>query len=78
MTVWHYQVMRYGPFDDEPEYSYGIHEFYVSEDGHMRWTSDAIDVVAESPEEVLETLKQMVNDLRKHGIRDYETGDVVG
>ena len=74
MSHWHYQVMRHkvknpNPIDGE-EY-YAIHEYYEMDDG-PGWTRDPVSVDATSVDEMKKTLLMMLNDLERHGVKDYE------
>ena len=65
---WHYQVMRHKT--DEEDW-YEIHEYFPLEDGHL-WTENGVTVSGESIEDLKWQLKAMLNDLDKHGVKDYE------
>lgn len=53
-----------------PDY-YAIHEYYPSEDGDG-WTEDPVFVDGDSVEEVKRVLQMMLEDIEKHGVKDYE------
>ena len=50
---------------------YAIHEYYPSKDGDG-WTEEPIPVDGESVEEVKQVLQMMLEDIEKHGVKDYE------
>ena len=63
---WHYQLMRHR---DE---SLAVHECYISEDGTIQWTKKPISIVGDSIEEVKESIQMILNDIDRHGVKDYE------
>ena len=71
MSHWHYQLMRHQHIhqDGGVEEYYGIHEYYVTEDGDF-YTEGPI-VTGETPEEVKDTLRCMENDIYRYGVKDY-------
>lgn len=64
---WHYQVMRHKA--DKEEW-FEIHEYFPLEDGNL-WTENGVTVSGESIEDLKWQLKAMLNDLEKHGVKDY-------
>jgi hypothetical protein len=70
---WHYQLMYHKvdmkSFVDGDYYA--IHEYYPMEDGDG-WTEAPVDVVGDSVEEVKEVLQMMLEDIEKHGVKDYD------
>ena len=66
MIKWHYQIMKH------PDGIYKIHELYTSGDGTTGYTVDGIYPMGETPEELIEDLKMMLKDAKKHGVKDYE------
>lgn len=66
---WHYQLMRHRDDDSEPFFA--IHEYYPTEDGDG-WTESPVFVDGESVEEVKQVLQMMLEDIEKHGVKDYE------
>jgi len=66
---WHYQLMRHKTEDGEDYYA--IHEYYPDQDGDG-WTEAPVDVTGDSVEEVKEVLQAMLEDIEKHGVKDYE------
>ena len=66
---WHYQLMRHKVEDSEDYYA--VHEYYPMEDGDG-WTEAPVVVYGESVEEVKEVLQMMLEDIEKHGVKDYE------
>ena len=73
-TTWHYQLMRHPAAKNNrmpmADY-YAIHEYYPSEDGDG-WTEQPIHINGESVEEVKQVLQMMLEDIERHGIKDYE------
>ena len=65
-NYWHYQLMRH----KDEEY-FAIYEYYPMEDGDGL-TEHPIYVDGESIEEVKEVLQAMLEDIEKHGVKDYE------
>ena len=63
---WHYQLMRRKALN-----YYAIHEYYPSEDGDG-WTEDPVLVDGDSVDEVKWVLQAMLEDIEKHGVKDYE------
>ena len=68
-NTWHYQLMRHKTEDGEDYYA--IHEYYPMEDGDG-WTETPVVVDGNSVEEVKEVLQMMLEDIEKHGVKDYE------
>ena len=72
-STWHYQLMYHkvdmSSFVDGDYYA--IHEYYPSEDGDG-WTEQPITVDGESVEAVKQVLQAMLEDIEKHGVKDYE------
>ena len=71
-NTWHYQLMRHTDDDGEPFFA--IHEYYPSDDGSdaLGWTESPVFVDGESVEEVKQVLQAMLEDIEKHGVKDYE------
>jgi len=70
---WHYQLMYHKyehPQLGEAGY-YAIHEYYEM-DGEGSWTEDPVDVTCNSIEGVKRSLRLMLQDIDKHGVKDYE------
>ena len=70
---WHYQLMYHKhekPTRFESEGYYAIHECYPMEDGYV-WTSEPVEVTGESIEDVKKSLLLMLQDIDKHGVKDY-------
>jgi hypothetical protein len=71
MTHWNYRVMRRKRGD---EILYGLHEVFYDEEGNTDgWTENPVDVFADSPEELKQTLLWMQIALTKP-ILDYDEG----
>ena len=70
MSHWHYQLMKHTTPDDEYVY-YGVHEYYELETGPA-WTEKPVTVDGESKAEVVQMLDNMLRDIWKHGVVDYE------
>ena len=73
---WHYQLMRHTKmYAGEPYTYYAIHEYYPAavfpEGDGDGWTHDPCDVTGDSVEDVVWLLKAMLNDIEKHGVKDY-------
>ena len=71
---WHYQLMRHKSQnlgDIEVLDYYAIHEYYPMKDGDG-WTETPVVVDGHSVEEVKEVLQMMLEDIEKHGVKDYE------
>lgn len=71
---WHYQLMKH--VDEQGYTYYAMHEYYPAEilgkgetDG---WTQDPVDVTGDRVEDVVWSLKAMLHDIEKHGVKDYE------
>lgn len=69
MGNWHYQVMK--NTDEAGNEYYAMHEYFPMEDGHM-WTENPVKVVGESIEDLKTSLMNMLLDIDKHGVVDYE------
>ena len=67
---WHYQLMRHT--DDNGEEYFAIHEYYQLDGGGGGWTEAPVDVVGDTIEEVKEVLQMMLEDIEKHGVKDYD------
>ena len=63
---WHYQLMRHR------DKSLAVHEYYISEDGSIQWTKNPISIVGDDIEEVKESIQMILNDIDRHGVKDYE------
>lgn len=55
---------------------YAVHEYYPSElfdEGESAgWTQNPVDVTGDSVEDVVWSLKAMLHDIEKHGVKDYD------
>jgi len=74
MSYWNYQLMyhkRENPAAFEGDGYYAIHEYYPTEGGDG-WTEDPVAVTGNSIEGVKKTLLLMLQDIDKHGVKDYE------
>ena len=72
MGHWHYQLM-YHKYDQPvlgDEGYYAIHEYYDMDDGPA-WTKNPVEVTGNSIEDVKKSLMLMMNDIDKHGVKDY-------
>lgn len=67
--AWHYQLMRH--MTDDGETYYAIHEYYPIEGGDG-WTERPVVVDGESVDEIKNVLMMMLEDIQKHGVKDYE------
>jgi hypothetical protein len=68
MSKWHYQLMKRN-FDGVDNYA--IHEYYQLDRGDG-WSNDPVSIDGESIEDVKKMLQMMLNDIEKHGVKDYE------
>ena len=64
--TWNYQLMRHTEYDGEVWYA--IHEDYR----FGGYTINPANTCGETVEEVVEQLKAMLEDIEKHGVKDYE------
>ena len=69
MSHWHYQLMRHTAPDGEVYYA--VHEYYDLETGPA-WTEKPVTVDGESKAEVAKMLDNMLWDIWKYGVKDYE------
>ena len=70
MSNWHYQLM----YHDSGEGYYAIHEYFPFMDSNETvWTSNPITVTGESVEDIKWCLKAMLDDIDKHGVKNYES-----
>ena len=56
-------------FDGEDNYA--VHEYYVI-DGCKSWTNDPVTIDGESVEDVKAMLQMIINDIDKHGVKEYD------
>jgi len=70
--TWHYQIIRHIAKDDS--IYFGIHEVYLDEDKVVSYTQDAFDV-AETSEELIESLKMMIKDAEQYPVIDEPNGE---
>lgn len=68
MDYWHYQLMKH----EEPdgEVWYGIHEYY--EGGTTGYTVEVIKMEGSSKEDVVWQLENVLKDIEKYGVKEYE------
>ena len=64
--TWHYQLMKHTEYDGEVWY--GVHEFY---DGNG-YTTEPRSIRGEDKEDIKWVLETMLEDIEKHGVKDYE------
>jgi hypothetical protein len=69
MSHWHYQLMRHLTPDGETYYA--VHEYYELET-RPAFTHNPVTVAGESKAEVVQMLDNMLRDIWKHGVKDYE------
>lgn len=70
---YHYQLVRdYGEYDFE----YTIHEATITEDNEVRIAAIPFTLVGNHPEEILDTLKQIAKDMKKHKPVDRQDCDI--
>ena len=67
MSKWHYQLMKR---NIDGEDNYAVHEYYAI-DGIFSWTNDPVTVDGESVEDVKKMLQMIINDIDKHGVKDF-------
>jgi ethanolamine utilization microcompartment shell protein EutL len=53
-----------------PDGSYAIHEMYPLDEGDA-WTENPVTVTGESVEDVKKSLVMMLNDIDRHGVKEY-------
>ena len=70
-STWHYQLMRHKT--EWGETCLAVHEYCPIESGDA-WTEAPvfIDVNCKSVEEVKNVMMMMLEDIQKHGVKDYE------
>lgn len=73
MIDWYYQIMKHNGSEADNEW-YAIHEVYVYNNGEISWTDDEIEPSGETKFEVVETLKMMLEDVKKRPVLDFKTG----
>ena len=64
--TWHYQLMKHTEPDDQVWYA--VHEFY----GNNTYTKLPVDVRGDDKEDVKWMLEKMLEDIEKHGVKDYD------
>ena len=62
---WHYQLMH-----NKKTGSYAIHEYYHLDEGD-HWTHRPIKVEGDSVRDVTNMLMNMLFDITKHGVKEY-------
>lgn len=73
-ATWHYQLMRHKlarPNPVDGEYYYAIHEYHEMKEGQA-WSMDPVEVIGESVNDVIWSLKAMLHDIQRHGVKDYD------
>lgn len=70
MSHWHYQLMKH-KHDFSCDDYYAIHEYFDLEGGPA-WTENPVEVTGRSIEDVKKSLMLMLQDIDKHGVKDYE------
>ena len=72
---WHYQVM-YHKYETPTAFTgegyYAVHEQFVLDNGEVMWTDNPVELTGESIEDLKKALLLMLNDIDKHGVKDYE------
>tara|TARA_R110000772_G_scaffold6483_3_gene22631 strand:+ start:2003 stop:2200 length:198 start_codon:yes stop_codon:yes gene_type:complete len=63
---WNYQLMKH----TEPDHTvwYAVHEFYTAN----TYTKFPVDVTGDDEEDIVRMLEHMLEDIKKHGVKDYE------
>ena len=72
---WHYQVMYHKyktPTAFTGEGYYAVHEKFVLGDGETLWTENPVELTGESVEDIKESLRLILNDIDKHGVKDCD------
>jgi len=65
--VWNYRVIVRDNATDPGKKVYGVHEVYYDEDGSIRhWTADPVEAIADSPDEMTDTLFAMLAATERH------------
>jgi len=64
--TWHYQLMKH--IEPDGEVWYGIHENYRS----GGYTVEPVRIMGEDKEDIEWMLKHVLEDIEKHGVKDYE------
>tara|TARA_B110000908_G_scaffold40649_1_gene49314 strand:- start:1218 stop:1424 length:207 start_codon:yes stop_codon:yes gene_type:complete len=67
MSKWHYQLMKRN-FDGEDNYA--VHEYYRLDDGDV-WSHNPVEIDGESVEDVKKMLQMIIDDIDKHGVKDF-------
>lgn len=76
MSNWHYQVMYH-----KESNTYAIHEYFQLPDDDKKpdhvfpydgWTKDPVSIVGEDVEDIKDMLRMMLDDIEKHGVKDYD------
>ena len=57
--MWNYRIIK-------NKKTYGLYEVMYNDDGEIFAHSEKPEIVGESPEDILETLKLMLRDVKKH------------
>lgn len=74
--TWHYQVMKRVISHDPKEVEYHVHEFYL--DGvYVSWTENRQAPFGETLEELIHDASNMLEDIKRYGVRDYDTGELL-
>jgi hypothetical protein len=68
-AMWHYQLMRH--LTPEGETYYAVHEYYDLETGPA-WSEKPVTLDGESKSDIVWMLDSILNDIWKHGVKDYE------
>ena len=64
--TWHYQLMKHTEPDDEVWYA--VHEFYRP----GGYTVEPVRIMGEDIDDIKWMLKHVLEDIEKHGVKDYE------
>ena len=72
--MWHYQIMKR---TKGVTTWYELHEYYEFKDDDNSWTEEAITVSGVDVKDLKQVLKLMLKDAEEHGVRDYETGELL-
>ena len=64
---WHYQLIRHT--EPNGKVWYGVHEYYVYAGGY---TVEPVRLAGDDKEDIKWMLEKMLEDIEKHGVKDYE------
>ena len=62
--TWHYQLMKHTEPDD--------HVWYAVHEGTNTYTKSPVRVRGDDEEGIVRMLEHILDDIKKHGVKDYE------